>query len=109
MNKAELADAMLKGKQAPGVEEYRGNYLSVSEDCDLCSACALGCALIGKYEGDYRAAQAAYAGVWHSEKHDTFPSVFAALLDIPAVLALEVESRHLRHNTVEEIAAWLKS
>lgn len=107
MNRFELADAMLRGAKTDGVIEDRQNYISETS-LNWCFACALGCALIGKHDGDYhRAKQAlkdAARGREASEYH-----VFGKLLGIPPELALSTEHRHLNGQSIEQIAAWLKS
>jgi hypothetical protein len=104
MNRSRLADAMLKGVNAPDVIESVIHYIDSSYNSGPCMACALGAALIGKYGGDYRKAEEAY-DKWPGDS-DT---KLARLLDIPIALAIEVEWLHLSGKSIKEIAAWLKS
>lgn len=114
MNRRELAEAMLKGVNAPGVTESMFHYISSSKesfpaeapDGAVCAVCALGAAVVGEY-GDYKRAQQAWLEVWSRTSGED--EAFAELLDIPMALAYEVESRHLRGQSIEQIAAWLKS
>jgi hypothetical protein len=107
MTRIELADAMLKGAHTDGVIEDKQNYISETS-LKWCFACALGCALIGKYDGDYRKAKQALKdtakGRPASEYH-----VFGDLLGVSPELALSIEHKHLNGMPIEQIAAWLKS
>lgn len=108
MNRFELADAMIRGKNTEGVVEDRSYYIGVSslfEDTP-CMACALGCALIGFYDGDFKKAEKIAGARW-SQKDDL--KVLADLLDIPVSLAIEIEYKHLNGMPIQQIAAWLKS
>lgn len=104
MNKHELADAMLRGKETPGVEEYTGSYLHPHDK--PCLACAMGLALVGHCNGDFQQAYKLYEPRARTEDD---LSVIADLLSIPLSLAIEIEHRHLNGETVEQIAAWLKT
>lgn len=109
MNRRELADAMEKGANTPGVVESRMHYITVAEKKGLCKACALSCALIGLYNGDYREAEKVYdAKAINLQPNEHEFSIFAELLGIPESLALEVEHKHLQGRSIEEIVAWLK-
>jgi hypothetical protein len=107
MTRIELADAMLKGANTDGVIEDKQNYIS-GTSLNWCFACALGCALIGKFDGDYHAAKLALKdaakGRPASEYH-----IFGDLLGISPELALSIEHKHLNDWPIEQIAAWLKS
>jgi hypothetical protein len=110
MTKHELADAMIKGKSAQGVEESKGDYISIKPLIGKCFACALGCALIGKFNGDYQKAEEVYdAEVLLLGEEDFEHESFADLLEIPPELAFTVESKHINGMPIQQIAAWLKT
>ena len=111
MNRHQLADAMIKGLHTQGVKEDRkAAYVCVSPKSGFCRACALGCALIGKFDGDYMKAERIYDAENMLRPADVdFCDLFAELLGIPPALALEIEFKHLNGMTVQQIAAWLKS
>jgi hypothetical protein len=106
MNRSQLADAMLKGKNTPGVVEHAGYYL---ERSPLCWACALGCAVIGFFAGDFHKAETELekAGCFDWECDEV--GIISGLLAIPRELGATVELMHLNDKKIEEIAAWLKS
>lgn len=114
MTKRELAEAMLKGVNAPGVTESYYHYIGVSKDSfpeearpdAMCAVCALGAAVVGVY-GDYKEALSAWLQAW--SRSDGEHEAFSNLLDIPVAQVIEVESRHLRGDSIKQIAAWLKS
>lgn len=103
MNRFELADAMIKGLQAPNVKEETMAYVHTSKKSGFCRACALGCALIGYYDGNYRQAEAAL------DRGGSVQGDIARALGISTDLAVEIEFRHLNGMPVQQIAAWLKS
>src|SRR5262245_19462728 len=107
MNNQQLADAMIKGLHTNGVIEDKQNYISQTS-LKWCFACALGCALIGKFDGDYHKAKTALKvaaqGNYASEYH-----TFGALLNISPEFALSIEHKHLNGMPIQQIAAWLKS
>ena len=110
MNRYQLADAMIKGLHAKGVEESRKHYVAVTESKNLCKACALGCALIGQLDGDYRKAERVYDEKCASLGNDAHEfRIFADLLNITETLAFKVEHYHLQGMPIQQIAAWLKS
>jgi hypothetical protein len=102
---------MLKGLHTKGVMENTANYVnSMNGQMMFCRACALGCALIGKFDGDYLKAEEVYDARYHKRRsYDTAEAIIADLLDISPELAIEVEHKHLNGMPVEQIAAWLKS
>lgn len=115
MTRSELADAMLRGKAAESVVEnvcyyiYSLEYALDGRVSKPCYACALGCALIGKHNGDFHAAEMEFekAGgiLYEVDEHE----IFARLLEIPRPLAAIVELKHLNGLKIEDIAKWLKS
>ena len=107
MTNLELAEAMLKGLQSPDVIESVVHYIDSTSNPDFCMACALGSALIGKYDGDFRMAEDLYDNHKKQEEIDQI-DILADMLDISPFLAEEVESRHLQGKPIKEIAAWLK-
>lgn len=110
MTRHELADAMIRGRVAEGVEESKGNYISVKPIINKCFACALGCALIGKFYGDYQRAEEVYDKRFLERSREDFEhEIFADLLEIPSWLAFTVESKHINGMPIQQIAAWLKS
>lgn len=111
MTRSELADAMLKGKDTPGVREDKmAPYVAVSPRKFFCRACALGCALIGFFNGDYEKAEAYYdAENMQRETDESVYDIFADYLKISAELALEIELKHLNGMPIQQIAAWLKT
>ena len=111
MNRHKLADVMIKGLHTRGVEEDRqAAYVCVSPKGTFCRACALGCALIGMFDGDYTKAERIYDAEYLLRSNDVdFHDMFAELLGIPLDLALEIEFKHLNGMPVQQIAAWLKS
>lgn len=108
MNRIQLADAMLKGLHTKGVEESRGNYIAVQGLYNACLACALGCALIGHYDGDFNKAEEIFDRHCDYTGDDMDIETCAELLDIPASLAVVIEHKHLNGLTIEDIAKWLK-
>lgn len=109
MNRSQLADAMLKGSKAQGVYESRDRYIATSRNGQFCRACALGCALIGKHDGDFYEAEKVYDQQFLERRScDAVQVVLAGLLDISPALAIEIEHKHLNGMRVEQIAAWLK-
>lgn len=110
MTRFELADAMLKGLHTPGVTENKMNYVAVSTITGSCKACALGCALIGFFDGDYIRAKEAYYKESLEDRGQRYGQWFAAyLLDISIDLALEIEHKHINDMSVQQIAVWLKT
>lgn len=109
MNRRELAKAMRDGIKTKGVRESQTAYITVWERRKLCLACALGCALIGKYNGDYLEAARAWRGILYRNNAPTAQGVFTDLLNVPITLVLEVEERHLSGDSIEQIASWLES
>lgn len=110
MNRTQLADAMIKGVETPGVVESRMHYITAASKQKLCKACALACALIGLFDGDFLEAERVYdEKAMNIREDEHIFSIFAGLLKIPESLAIEVEHKHLNGKTIEEIAAWLKS
>jgi hypothetical protein len=115
MNRQELADAMIRGKNAQGVIESTSYYVHQSEyslDTSIskpCYACALGCALIGKLNGDFHKAEIEFEAAGGFDEDSDEPAIFADLLEIPRPLAVVVELKHLNGMTVQQIAVWLKS
>jgi len=109
MNRTQLADAILKGKQTEGVKESQTAYVTAWQTRGICLACALGCALIGKLDGDYLEAERVFRAKAHKALNQIpVQVIFADILEISTDLAVEVEFRHLNNQSVEEIAAWLK-
>lgn len=107
MTRHELADAMIKGLETPNVVESDIHYIAVgSFKTSPCRACALGAALIGHYDGNYRRAKQALQSC--GMRLDEYNS-FAKLLDISLALAVEIELKHLNGMPIQQIAAWLKS
>jgi hypothetical protein len=101
---------MIRGKSAQGVEESKGNYISVKPIIDKCFACALGCALIGKFHGDYIRAEDVYDKRFLERSREDFEhEIFADLLEVPSGLAFQVESKHINGMSIGQIAAWLKA
>ncbi len=115
MNRQQLADAMIRGKSAQGVIESRLYYvysLEYSLDAPVskpCYACALGCALIGKLNGDFHAAEMEFERAGGIQDEADEAAIFAHLLEIPYPLAITVDLKHLNGMTVQQIAVWLKS
>ena len=107
MTRTELADAMLKGKAAPGVKENRSYYVTTVNQ--ICHVCGLGAALVGKYNGDFHKAGSKFeqAGGFNADSDE--PGIFAELLGIPRPLAVIVELKHMNGLVIEDIAKWLKS
>jgi hypothetical protein len=97
---------MLKGKNTPGVVEHSGYYL---ERSPLCWACALGCAVIGFYNGDFHKAETELekAGCFEWECDEV--GIISGLLTIPRQLATTIEHKHLNGMPIQQIAAWLKT
>mgnify|MGYP003579714325 CR=1 FL=1 len=108
MTSLELAEAMLKGLESPGVEESRAHYIDSTQYGNICMACALGVALIGKYNGNFRAAEVAYDEIRYADDEMDSSDIFARLLDISPFLAEQVETMHLQAEPIMKIAAWLK-
>lgn len=116
MTRHELADAMIRGKAARGVVESLHHYITPKEyggrtfpkdvpPDTLCAVCALGAAVVGVY-GDYvRAFNAFHQARKTQGEYDSF----AELLNVSPALAVEIELRHLNDESIEQIAAWLKS
>jgi hypothetical protein len=100
---------MLKGLYTPNVREDKMAYVSVSEKRPICKACAIGCALIGKLDGDVREAERIYRHKDQAETSGTTYDIFGDLLGIAPELVLEIEFNHLNGMPVEQIAAWLKT
>lgn len=96
---------MLKGSKTEGVKESRYHVIGIPIS-GPCLACAVGCALIGTYDGDYRKAKRAlmFAAFNNTSEY----RAFADLLEISPSLAIEIEHRYLNGQTIEDIAAWLK-
>lgn len=116
MTRTELADAMLKGLSNPEVRENAFRYIGINDFDNIlekkpCMACAIGCALIGKHNGDYVSARDAYDATRAKEEFEWEDDleIFARLLEIPFELAQEIEYRHLDDEPITQIAAWLKS
>ena len=115
MTRHELADAMIRGKTAQGVVESRAYYIYSLEyaiDAPVskpCYACALGCALIGKHNGDFNAAEMEFEKAGGIQDSVDETAIFAHLLEIPRPLADVVEIKHLNGLAVEDIAKWLKA
>lgn len=109
MSRTQLADAMLRGVKTEGVEEHREFYIHIEplfmNRPALCMVCAMGGALVGYYDGNYKQAHAAWR---EATKNQGEYDAFADLLDIDPALAIEIEHRHLNGQTIEQIAAWLK-
>jgi hypothetical protein len=107
MTRHELADAMLKGKNTPGVVEDRSYYVTTVSR--LCRVCGLGAALVGKLNGDFHKAEIEFEAAggfkWDSDE----PAIFAELLEIPCELAVIVELKHLNGLSIEDLAKWLKA
>jgi hypothetical protein len=108
MTRHELADAMLKGKNTPGVMESRAYYVTTGIGA-LCRVCGLGAALVGKLNGDFYKAESEFeaAGGFYVDSDE--PTIFADLLEIPRSLAVAVEIKHLNGLSIEDIAKWLKA
>jgi hypothetical protein len=115
MTRHELADAMIRGKSAKNVVESRAYYIYSLEyalDAPVskpCYACALGCALIGKHNGDFSAAEMEFERAGGIQDDVDEAAIFARLLEIPRPLADFVETQHLNGMPIQQIAAWLKS
>src|SRR5262245_502554 len=107
MNRFELADAMLRGANTDGVIEDKKNYIS-GTSLNWCFACALGCALIGKFDGDYQKAKQVLKDAARDREASEY-HVFGDLLGISPELALSIEHKHLNGWPIEQIAAWLRS
>lgn len=107
MTRSELADAMLKGKDTPGVVEDRSYYATTVGQ--LCHACALGSALIGKLNGDFHKAETEFEQAGGFNEDSDEPRIFADFLEIPRELAAIVELKHMNGLAIEDIAKWLKS
>jgi hypothetical protein len=109
MTRHELADVMIKGLHTPNVREERMTYISASEKRPPCKACALGCALIGKLDGNIREAERIYHYKDRTETVKTTYDIFGDLLGISPELALEIEFKHLNGMPIQQIATWLKT
>ena len=111
MTRKELADAMLQGIQTPNVEEWREGFIEVKLRSENCWVCALGSALVARNGGDYRKAERLFDRFFAlNTATKAGEQVMASLLNIPINLAIQVSERHLWQNqSIEEIAAWLKS
>lgn len=109
MNRHELADAMLRGKATQGVQESRSYYIASQPLFTTCQACALGCAIIGKYGGDYKQAESETDDLFDASPDTLEAELAARILDIPCALAIEIEHKHLNGMPVEQIAVWLKT
>lgn len=110
MTRHELADAMIRGKTAQGVVESKGNYISILQRAKTCYACALGCALIGYFNGDYYKAEEAYDAEYLLRREEDFEhEIFSHILDVPSSIAFQIESKHINGMPIQQIAAWLKS
>lgn len=107
MTRTELADAMLKGKNTPGVVEDRAYYVATVGR--LCRVCGMGAALVGKYDGDFQKAETEFEKAGGYDKDSDEPSIFAELLEIPRPLAVVVELKHMNGLKIEGIAKWLKA
>jgi hypothetical protein len=106
MNRYQLADAMIKGLNAPNVKESQTSYINNPKSKSTCWACALGCALIGHYDGNCKQAYEAWRDATiHLGEYDAFSD----LLGITPALAVEIEFKHMNGINVQQIAAWLKS
>jgi hypothetical protein len=106
VNRKQLAEVMVKGLNTPNVQESQTSYINKPKSDSTCWACALGLALIGHYNGNYKQAYSAWReATEHLGEYDAF----ASLLNIPAGLAVEIEFKHINGMTVEQIAAWLKA
>ncbi len=106
MTRTQLADAMIRGANTDGVIEDKQNYISETS-LKWCFACALGCALIGKFDGDYHKAKEALkvaARGNYASEYDTFGD----LLGISPTLAVEIEFKHMNGMPIQQIAVWLK-
>lgn len=106
MNRQQLADAMLKGVNTPGVVENRRQYIATVGR--LCHACAIGAAVIGKFNGDFHEAEKAFDRIVNYRDVVGEVRACATLLEISPALAIEIEHKHLNGQTIEQIAAWLK-
>lgn len=113
MNRHQLADAMIKGLKTPNVIESQTAYIAPSrrrgeggKSILFCHACAMGCAVIGHYEGDVMQAREAWK---EATRHRAEYDAFADLLGVEPKLAVEVEFRHMNGQSIALIAAWLKS
>lgn len=107
MDRHQLADAMLRGKSTPRVVEHRKYYVATMGK--LCYVCGLGSALVGKHDGDFHKAEIEFEAAGGFDCDSDEPTIFASLLKIPRELAVVVEIKHLNGQSIEEIAAWLKS
>lgn len=107
MNRKQLAGVMIKGLRTKQVTESQTTYIALrSQNHEkICYACALGCALIGHYDGDFKQALSAWS---EATRHRGEYDAFADLLEISPALAVEIEHKHINGWTVETIAAWLK-
>lgn len=109
MNRFELADAMIRGLHTPNVQEAQMSYINVSAKTGSCRACALGCALIGKYDGDYGRAEEVFdKESLENRGEGSIQGSIAHVLGIPTDLAIKIEHKHLDGMSIEQIAAWLK-
>lgn len=123
MTRIELADAMLKGLSNPEVRESAFHYIGVTGEFDyfgnpiilpnkaLCCACAIGCALIGAHDGDYRKASQEFVAKANDENYEWRDEleIYSDLLGISFELARQIERQHLDDKSVAQIADWLKS
>jgi len=107
MNKQELAAAMMRGIQTPGVQESDCMY--VFKRGDFCEACALGAALIGKCNGDSSEAQEIWRAAHLRRIEDGPIATMSDMLSIPESLAEEVELMHCDGRSIREIVTWLNT
>lgn len=120
MTRHELADAMIRGEAAEGVVESQDHYLSLTPNLGgfgreipegaFCAVCAIGAAVVGSYDGNFIAAHNALREKIREDRGEKGEyDTFAELLDISPALAVEIEFKHLNGESIEQIAAWLKS
>lgn len=107
MTRYELADAMLRGLHTKGVEESRQHYVTVHDSKNICFVCAIGAALVGEFNGDFREAEIAFDNKQLAEGMGEYDAA-SELLDISPALAVEIEHKHLNGMPIQQIAAWLK-
>ena len=108
MTRRELAEAMIRGIETPGVLESDCDYVSKDKKKGLCRTCALGAALIGKCNGDSDEAAAMWRAAHEVRTEDGPIAAMADMLSISDSLAEEVELKHCDGETIRQIAAWLK-